>query len=87
MLFLTNHLWLSGLLFLGATTLIAMAGPIIVRRQVSLERLIENNEVAGFKFAVIGVLYQRLITKRISIGIAPDINAAVSCCDTEWLSI
>jgi hypothetical protein len=61
MLFLTNHLWLSGLLFLGATTLIAMAGPIIVRRQVSLERLIENNEVAGFKFAVIGVLYAVLL--------------------------
>ena len=61
MLFLTNHLWLSGLLFLGVTTLIAMAGPIIVRKQVSLERLIENNEVAGFKFAVIGVLYAVLL--------------------------
>ena len=61
MLFLTNHLWLSGLLFLGATTLIAMAGPVIVRRQMSLERLIANNEVAGFKFAVIGVLYAVLL--------------------------
>ena len=61
MLFLTNHLWLSGLLFLGVTTLVAMAGPVIVRRQVSLEKLVENNEVAGFKFAVVGVLYAVLL--------------------------
>lgn len=32
-------------------------GGRIVRRQVSLERLSTNNEVAGFKFAVIGGLY------------------------------
>jgi Protein of unknown function (DUF4239) len=61
MLFLTNHLWLSSLLFLGLTTLIAMTGPIIVRRQVTLERLTTNNEVAGFKFAVVGVLYAVLL--------------------------
>jgi hypothetical protein len=61
MLFLTNHLWLSGILFLGATTLVAMAGPLIVRSQVSLDKLSTNNEVAGFKFAVIGVLYAVLV--------------------------
>ena len=57
MLFLTNHLWISSFVFLVATTLIAMAGPVVIRRRVSLERLSTNNEVAGFKFAVIGVLY------------------------------
>ena len=57
MLFLTNHLWLCGVFLVGVTTLIAMAGPIIIRRQVSLEKLSSNNEVAGFKFAVVGVLY------------------------------
>jgi Na+/proline symporter len=57
MLFLTNHLWLCSIFLVGATTLIAMAGPIIIRRQVSLEKLNNNNEVAGFKFAVVGVLY------------------------------
>jgi Protein of unknown function (DUF4239) len=31
--------------------------PLWVRRCVSLERLTENNEIAGFKFATIGVLY------------------------------
>jgi Na+/proline symporter len=57
MLFLTNHLWLCSFFLVGVTTLIAMAGPIIIRRQVSFEKLSNNNEVAGFKFAVVGVLY------------------------------
>ena len=57
MLFLTNHLWLCSIFLVGMNTLIAMAGPIIIRRQVSLEKLSNNNEVAGFKFAVVGVLY------------------------------
>ncbi len=34
-----------------------MAGPVLVRRRVSLDRLTSNNEVAGFKFATVGVLY------------------------------
>jgi hypothetical protein len=38
-------------------TLIAMAGPAFVRRHYSLERLADNNEVAGFKFATVGVIY------------------------------
>jgi hypothetical protein len=54
-------LWLSGILLLGPTTLIAMAGPVIVRRYVGLDRLRTNNEVAGFKFATVGVLYAVLV--------------------------
>jgi hypothetical protein len=42
-------------------TLLAMAGTILVRRFVPLERLSTNNEVAGFKFATIGVLYAVLL--------------------------
>ena len=34
-----------------------MLGPIVVRRRVDLQRLSTNNEVAGFKFATVGVLY------------------------------
>jgi hypothetical protein len=61
-LFLTTRpLWLSGFLLIGVTTLIAMIGPIVVRRRVSLERLRTNNEVAGFKFATVGVLYAVLL--------------------------
>ncbi len=62
MQFLINHsLWLSAILLFGLTTLASMAGPVIVRRYVSLERLSTNNEVAGFKFATLGVLYAVLL--------------------------
>ncbi|MBV9749499.1 MAG: DUF4239 domain-containing protein [Acetobacteraceae bacterium] len=62
MLFLTTSpLWLSAVLLVGLMTLVAMAGPVFVRRRVSLDRLRINNEVAGFKFAIVGVLYAVLL--------------------------
>ena len=54
-------LWLSGVLIVGLPTVVAMFGPILIRRYVTLEKLAENNEVAGFQFAVIGVLYAVLL--------------------------
>ena len=60
--FLTSlPVWLSGLLLVGLTTVLAMVGPKLVRRYVTLEELSANNEVAGFKFAVVGVLYAVLL--------------------------
>jgi DMSO reductase anchor subunit len=53
--------WLSSILLVGLMTLIAMAGPVLVRRRVSLDQLRLNNEVAGFKFATVGVLYAVLL--------------------------
>jgi Na+/proline symporter len=62
MLFLTREpLWLSGLLLVGLTSVIACFGPSVVRRFVALEKLTTNNEVAGFKFATVGVLYAVLL--------------------------
>lgn len=61
MFYLTSlPLWASGSLVLGLT-LLAMFGPVLVRRRVELERLSTNNEVAGFKFATVGVLYAVLL--------------------------
>lgn len=61
MIFLTTQpLWVLGTL-LGVATLLAMMGPIIVRRHMTTERLSTNNEVAGFKFATVGVLYAVLL--------------------------
>jgi hypothetical protein len=57
----TAPLWISALLFVVALPVMAMAGPLVVRRFVSLERLRGNNEVAGFKFATVGVLYAVLL--------------------------
>jgi hypothetical protein len=54
-------LWLSGALLVGIPTLLAMAGPVLIRRRLSLERVRANNEVAGFKFATVGVLYAVLL--------------------------
>src|SRR3954468_13664197 len=63
----TQPLWLTGTLLIGVATLVAMAGPILVRRRVSLDRLRINNEVAGFKFATVGVLYAVLLAFAVII--------------------
>jgi Protein of unknown function (DUF4239) len=62
MLFLCElPLWASALLLVVAPTMIAMCGPLLVRRQVDLARLATNNEIAGFKFATVGVIYAVLL--------------------------
>jgi hypothetical protein len=48
-------------LFLFIFTALSMLGPFLVRRRIRLDHLRGNNEVAGFKFAVIGVLYAVLL--------------------------
>ncbi|MBV9654938.1 MAG: DUF4239 domain-containing protein [Acetobacteraceae bacterium] len=61
MAFLTTMpLWVSGFLVV-ALTVLSMFGPWLVRRRIELERLSTNNEVAGFKFATVGVLYAVLL--------------------------
>ena len=50
-------LWESGILLVLFPTIIAMCGPLIVRQCVELRRLTTNNEIAGFKFATVGVIY------------------------------
>jgi hypothetical protein len=61
-LFLTSHsLWLSATLVVVLPTVLAALGPSAVRYYVKLEKLVTNNEIAGFKFGTIGVLYAVLI--------------------------
>ena len=57
----TMPLWLSTLLVIGVPTALAMVGPVVVRHFVQLDRLRTNNEVAGFKFATVGVIYAVLL--------------------------
>jgi hypothetical protein len=61
-------MWLSGLPLWQSLTLIVVMPTVIVmvmtrlvRRLVGLDRLEVNNEVAGFKFAVLGVIYAVLL--------------------------
>jgi hypothetical protein len=66
--FLTSHsIWLSAALVVGLTTILASLGPRLVRRYVGLERLTTNNEIAGFKFATVGVLYAVLLAFAIIV--------------------
>jgi len=59
--FTSSPLWIAAVVFLGLGTLIAMLGPLVVRSLVPLQALRTNNEVAGFKFATVGVLYAVLL--------------------------
>lgn len=59
--FTVAPLWLVALILVGLATLIAMVGPVIIRRRLSFEQLRTNNEVAGFKFATVGVIYAVLL--------------------------
>jgi Protein of unknown function (DUF4239) len=60
--FLTSQsLWVAGLLVVGIGTALSMLGPAIVRRYVAVEKLTSHNDIAGFKFATVGVLYAVLL--------------------------
>lgn len=62
MLFLSSlPAWLGALLIVIAPTALAMLGPALVRRRYKLSMLMKNNEIAGFKFATIGVIYAVLL--------------------------
>ncbi len=62
----TLPLWAFAILLVVLTAL-AMAGPVAMRRWIGLERLRTNNEVAGFKFATVGVLYAVLLAFAIVV--------------------
>jgi len=66
--FLTSQpLWLSGAIIVGLGTVLSMLGPVLLRRCVDVKRLRTNNEIAGFKFATIGVLYAVLVAFAIIV--------------------
>jgi hypothetical protein len=58
---INSPLWVQTIVVVVIPTLLAMLGPWVVRRFVALENLSSNNEIAGFKFATVGVLYAVLL--------------------------
>lgn len=66
-LLIDNALAIAALVLLVPTTIFAVLGPRIVRRYVPLTRLKTNNEVAGFKFATVGVIYAVLLAFAILV--------------------
>jgi Protein of unknown function (DUF4239) len=62
LLFLSGlPLWAAVCLLLIIPTVIAMCGPILLRHWCGHEHLASNNEIAGFKFATVGVIYAVLL--------------------------
>ena len=57
----TLPFWPAFFLVVVIPTALAVGGTIVVRRRTRLKQLTENNEVAGFKFAVVGVIYAVLL--------------------------
>lgn len=53
--------WLWGILLVGTLVLLAVTGILLARRWFGVEVLKLNNEVAGFIYGVIGVLYAVLL--------------------------
>ena len=49
--------WLGAFFIVLLPTAAAMAGPVLVRRRWRLSILAKNNEIAGFNFATVGVIY------------------------------
>jgi hypothetical protein len=60
--------WAAAILLVIAPTIAAMCGPVLMRRRVGLERLTSNNEIAGFKFATVGVIYAVLMAFAVIVA-------------------
>jgi hypothetical protein len=53
--------WIWGFLFVGATVGLSIVGMLLVRRSVTLSTLESHNQVAGFIYSVVGVVYAVLL--------------------------
>ena len=54
-------LWILIALIVVLPTALAMCAQLLIRRWVGVDRLAKNNEIAGFKFATVGVIYAVLL--------------------------
>ena len=61
-------LWVAAILLVVVPTIAAMCGPVLMRRRIGLERLTSNNEIAGFKFATVGVIYAVLLAFAVIVA-------------------
>jgi hypothetical protein len=57
----SQPLWLLIALIVIVPTGVAMGAQLLIRRWVGVARLVKNNEIAGFKFATVGVIYAVLL--------------------------
>jgi Protein of unknown function (DUF4239) len=53
--------WLLIALISVIPTAFAMGAQVLIRKWVGVDKLVKNNEIAGFKFATVGVIYAVLL--------------------------
>ena len=51
--------WLLIALIVAIPTIFAMGAQVLIRKWVGVDKLVNNNEIAGFKFATVGVIYTK----------------------------
>lgn len=80
--------WTALLLLVGATLLAAMA-PLLVRRAIGFERIVVNNEIAGFQYSTLGTSYAVLLALAV-VAVWDDFRDAQRTVDLEaaaWLNL
>ena len=78
--------WVLIALVVILPTILAMGAQALINRLVGVDRLVENNEIAGFKFATIGVIYAVLLAFTV-IVVWEKYSAAENAVDQEAASI
>ncbi|MBX7131773.1 MAG: DUF4239 domain-containing protein [Fimbriimonadaceae bacterium] len=74
--------WISLPIVVAAVAALAIFGAWQVRKRHTLDELVQNNEIAGFKFGVIGVLYAVVLGMAV-VAVWEDFKDAVSNAETE----
>lgn len=79
-------LWELIALIVVLPTVVAMVSQALIHRWVGAERLAKNNEIAGFKFATVGVIYAVLLAFSV-IVVWEKFSAAETAVDQEAAAI
>src|SRR5262245_54322036 len=65
---LTLPVWFASLLIVGSSVVVAMAGLLLARRYLKFDWMEGHNDVAGFIYAQLGVVYAVLMAFIVIVG-------------------
>ena len=75
-------LWATATVMLVVSTLVAGLAPWLVRRGLGFERLVVNNEVAGFQYATLGTIYA-ILQGLAAVAVWDDYSGARATVEAE----
>jgi hypothetical protein len=75
-------LWTTAILLLIVSTCLAALAPLAIRRAVGFERLVVNNEIAGFQYSTLGTSYAVLLALAV-VAVWGDFRDAQRLVDAE----